>query len=56
MRVYVSEHNKNEGTLKRELESLKKQLDQSVKQKQERQKSMITQKLDFSEKGNKTLK
>jgi hypothetical protein len=55
MRVYVSEHNKKEETLKMELESLKKQLDQSVKQKQEIQKSMITQKLDFQKKETKLL-
>jgi hypothetical protein len=55
MRAYVSEHNKKEETLKRELESLNKQFDESVKQKQEIQKSMITQKLDFQKKETKLL-
>jgi hypothetical protein len=55
MRVLVTERNKKEEIFKIDLESLKKQLDQSVKQKQKIHKSMITQKLDFQKKETKLL-
>jgi hypothetical protein len=55
MCAYIIERNLKEETLKQELKSLQNQLDQTVKQKQEIQKCMITQKLDFQDKETKLL-
>jgi hypothetical protein len=55
MRVYVTEHNLREEKLKNELSSLQKQLDLTVKQKQEIQESVKTLKQDFKEKETKLL-
>ena len=55
MRTFITERNLREETLKKELYSLRKQLDQTVKQKQEIQESVITLKHDFKEKETKLL-
>ena len=55
MRTFITERNLREETLKKELYSLRKQLDQTVKQKQEIQESVITIKHDFKEKETKLL-
>jgi hypothetical protein len=55
MRAYISERNVKEETLKKELHSLQKQLDQTVKQKHEIQESVITLKHDFKDKETKHL-
>jgi hypothetical protein len=55
MRAYISENNLKGETLKKELQSLQKQLDQTVKQKQEIQKDLNTLKHDFKDKETKFL-
>ena len=47
MRTYITERNLKEESLKIELKYLQNHLDQTVKQKHEIQKSVITLKLDF---------
>ena len=55
MRAYITKNNSKQETLKRELMSLKKQLDQTVKQKQEIQKGLTSLKHDYKDKETKFL-
>lgn len=55
MRTIITERNLREETLKKELYSLQKQLDQTVKHKQAIQESVNTLKWDFKEKETKLL-
>jgi hypothetical protein len=55
MRAYITENNSKQETLKRELMSLKKQLDISVKQKQEIQKGLTSLKHDYKDKETNLL-
>jgi chromosome segregation ATPase len=50
MRAYITENNSKQETLKRELMSLKKQLDLTVKQKQEIQKGLTSLKHEYTDK------
>ena len=55
MCTFITERNLREETLKKELVSLQKQFDQTVKQKQEIQESVQVLKQDFKEKETKLL-
>jgi hypothetical protein len=55
MRAYITENNSKQETLKRELISLQKQLNQSVKQKLEIQKGLTSLKHDYKDKETKLL-
>jgi hypothetical protein len=55
MRAYISENNLKQETLNKELVSLKKQLDQTVKLKQEIQKGLTSIKLEYKDKETKLL-
>ena len=55
MRAYITKNNSKQETLKRELMSLKKQLDLTVKQKQEIQKGLTSIKLEYKDKETKLL-
>jgi hypothetical protein len=55
IRTYISENNYKQETLKRELVSLKNQLDHAVKQKQEFKKGLTSIKLEYKDKETKLL-
>ena len=55
MRTFISERNLREETLKQELASLQKQLEQTVKQNQETLEKVKVLKQDFKEKETKLL-
>ena len=55
MCAYITKNNSKQETLKRELVSLKKQLDQTVKQRQETQKGLTSIKIEYKDKETKLL-